>query len=179
MTPWHGRCSSSECQPCRAQPEVAAGSPGTALPSFPRFPTDPNTWAVDRQLLWGGGLLVTPVLEAGQTKVSGYFPAGTWYSLAGVGAPLYCTGGFAVGPRAHSCIPQLPGAVWGLCLTCFCWWAFGGRVPCHVAPCANSSLSLSPCRTPPSIAKGSGSCCQHPWTPSTSTSVQGTSCPCR
>lgn len=70
-----------------AQLEAAAGSPGAALPSFPRFPTDPNTWAVDRQLLWGGGLLVTPVLEAGQTKVSGYFPAGTWYSLAGVGAP--------------------------------------------------------------------------------------------
>ncbi|NWX62608.1 LYAG glucosidase, partial [Promerops cafer] len=54
-----------------------------ARPLFLEFPTDPNTWAVDRQLLWGGGLLVTPVLEAGQTKVSGYFPAGTWYSLTG------------------------------------------------------------------------------------------------
>uniref|UniRef100_A0A803W8P3 Alpha glucosidase n=1 Tax=Ficedula albicollis TaxID=59894 RepID=A0A803W8P3_FICAL len=54
-----------------------------ARPLFLEFPTDPNTWAVDRQLLWGGGLLVTPVLEAGQTKVRGYFPAGTWYSLAG------------------------------------------------------------------------------------------------
>ncbi|NXY25031.1 LYAG glucosidase, partial [Atrichornis clamosus] len=54
-----------------------------ARPLFLEFPTDPNTWAVDRQLLWGGGLLVTPVLQAGQTKVSGYFPPGTWYSLAG------------------------------------------------------------------------------------------------
>ncbi|XP_009885138.1 PREDICTED: lysosomal alpha-glucosidase [Charadrius vociferus] len=54
-----------------------------ARPLFLEFPKDPNTWAVDRQLMWGGGLLVTPVLEAGQTKVSGYFPAGTWYSLAG------------------------------------------------------------------------------------------------
>ncbi|NXS41999.1 LYAG glucosidase, partial [Balaeniceps rex] len=54
-----------------------------ARPLFLEFPKDPNTWAVDRQLLWGGGLLVTPVLEAGKTKVSGYFPAGTWYSLAG------------------------------------------------------------------------------------------------
>ncbi|KAM6344905.1 lysosomal alpha-glucosidase isoform 2-T2 [Alca torda] len=54
-----------------------------ARPLFLEFPKDPNTWAVDRQLLWGGGLLVTPVLEAGMTKVSGYFPAGTWYSLAG------------------------------------------------------------------------------------------------
>ncbi|KAM9177738.1 lysosomal alpha-glucosidase isoform 1-T1 [Mergus octosetaceus] len=54
-----------------------------ARPLFLEFPKDPNTWTVDRQLLWGGGLLITPVLEAGQTKVSGYFPAGTWYSLAG------------------------------------------------------------------------------------------------
>ncbi|NWI69361.1 LYAG glucosidase, partial [Todus mexicanus] len=54
-----------------------------ARPLFLEFPKDPNTWAVDRQLLWGGGLLVTPVLEPGKTKVSGYFPAGTWYSLAG------------------------------------------------------------------------------------------------
>ncbi|NXN30663.1 LYAG glucosidase, partial [Nycticryphes semicollaris] len=54
-----------------------------ARPLFLEFPKDPNTWAVDRQLLWGGGLLITPVLEAGKTKVSGYFPAGTWYSLAG------------------------------------------------------------------------------------------------
>ncbi|NXL92505.1 LYAG glucosidase, partial [Alectura lathami] len=54
-----------------------------ARPLFLEFPKDPNTWTVDRQLLWGGGLLVTPVLEAGQTKVSGYFPAGTWYSFAG------------------------------------------------------------------------------------------------
>ncbi|NXI41675.1 LYAG glucosidase, partial [Galbula dea] len=54
-----------------------------ARPLFLEFPKDPNTWAVDRQLLWGGSLLITPVLEAGKTKVSGYFPAGTWYSLAG------------------------------------------------------------------------------------------------
>ncbi|NXJ02986.1 LYAG glucosidase, partial [Psophia crepitans] len=54
-----------------------------ARPLFLEFPADPNTWAVDRQLMWGGGLLVTPVLEPGKTKVSGYFPAGTWYSLTG------------------------------------------------------------------------------------------------
>uniref|UniRef100_A0A672UQC1 Lysosomal alpha-glucosidase n=1 Tax=Strigops habroptila TaxID=2489341 RepID=A0A672UQC1_STRHB len=59
-----------------------------ARPLFLEFPQDRNTWAVDRQLMWGAALLITPVLEAGQTKVSGYFPPGTWYSLAGVGAPL-------------------------------------------------------------------------------------------
>ncbi|KFO76310.1 Lysosomal alpha-glucosidase, partial [Cuculus canorus] len=52
-----------------------------ARPLFLEFPKDPNTWALDRQLMWGGALLITPVLEAGKTKVSGYFPAGTWYSL--------------------------------------------------------------------------------------------------
>ncbi|NXP79159.1 LYAG glucosidase, partial [Ramphastos sulfuratus] len=54
-----------------------------ARPLFLEFPKDPNTWTVDCQLLWGGSLLITPVLEAGMTKVSGYFPAGTWYSLTG------------------------------------------------------------------------------------------------
>ncbi|NXA43466.1 LYAG glucosidase, partial [Eudromia elegans] len=54
-----------------------------ARPLFLEFPEDPNTWSVERQLLWGAALLVTPVLEAGKTQVSGYFPAGTWYSLAG------------------------------------------------------------------------------------------------
>lgn len=89
------------------------------LPSLPRFPTDPNTWAVDRQLLWGGGLLVTPVLEAGQTKVSGYFPRGTWYSLAGVGAPAVLGGPLC--PFLHPSSP--PGLRVALCL---CWWPFEG-----------------------------------------------------
>ncbi|XP_075760227.1 lysosomal alpha-glucosidase isoform X3 [Pelodiscus sinensis] len=51
-----------------------------ARPLFLEFPTDPITWGVDRQFLWGAGLLITPVLEAGQTEVSGYFPSGTWYN---------------------------------------------------------------------------------------------------
>ncbi|XP_049633099.1 lysosomal alpha-glucosidase isoform X2 [Suncus etruscus] len=45
------------------------------------FPQDPTTWTVDRQLLWGAALLITPVLEPGKTEVTGYFPAGTWYEL--------------------------------------------------------------------------------------------------
>ena len=28
-----------------------------------RFPDDANTWAIDRQLLWGSALLISPVLE--------------------------------------------------------------------------------------------------------------------
>ncbi|XP_049714936.1 lysosomal alpha-glucosidase isoform X1 [Elephas maximus indicus] len=52
-----------------------------ARPLFLEFPQDPHTWTVDRQLLWGEALLITPVLEPGKTKVTGYFPAGTWYNL--------------------------------------------------------------------------------------------------
>uniref|UniRef100_A0A8D1KFA1 Lysosomal alpha-glucosidase n=1 Tax=Sus scrofa TaxID=9823 RepID=A0A8D1KFA1_PIG len=52
-----------------------------ARPLFLEFPEDPRTWTVDRQLLWGEALLVTPVLEAGQVQVTGYFPCGTWYDL--------------------------------------------------------------------------------------------------
>ncbi|KAM6164701.1 lysosomal alpha-glucosidase [Rhynchocyon petersi] len=52
-----------------------------ARPLFLEFPQDPRTWTVDRQLLWGEALLVTPVLEAGKTEVTGYFPKGTWYNL--------------------------------------------------------------------------------------------------
>ncbi|XP_063816822.1 lysosomal alpha-glucosidase isoform X2 [Pseudophryne corroboree] len=48
---------------------------------FLEFPTDQNTWTIDRQFLWGDGLLITPVLEQGKTEVNGYFPLGTWYSL--------------------------------------------------------------------------------------------------
>uniref|UniRef100_A0A8C2QK49 Lysosomal alpha-glucosidase n=2 Tax=Cricetulus griseus TaxID=10029 RepID=A0A8C2QK49_CRIGR len=52
-----------------------------ARPLFLEFPEDPNTWSVDRQLLWGSALLITPVLEPGKTEVTGYFPEGTWYNL--------------------------------------------------------------------------------------------------
>ncbi|XP_028912852.1 lysosomal alpha-glucosidase isoform X1 [Ornithorhynchus anatinus] len=52
-----------------------------ARPLFFEFPTDPNTWTVDRQFLWGAALLITPVLDSGKTEVCGYFPPDTWYPL--------------------------------------------------------------------------------------------------
>nr|WLD25457.1 lysosomal alpha-glucosidase [Rattus rattus] len=52
-----------------------------ARPLFLEFPEDPSTWSVDRQLLWGPALLITPVLEPGKTDVTGYFPKGMWYNL--------------------------------------------------------------------------------------------------
>lgn len=80
-------------------------------PSARRFPEDPHTWPVDRQLLWGEALLITPVLEAGQVEVTGYFPAGTWYDLQTVSPappPVLCAGTVSapevLGP--HLCTPR-------------------------------------------------------------------------
>ena len=58
---------------------------------FMNFPEDENTWAIDEQMMWGDGLLITPVLGPGETTVNGYFPEGRWYNyytgteLPGVG----------------------------------------------------------------------------------------------
>ncbi|XP_068932192.1 lysosomal alpha-glucosidase isoform X1 [Petaurus breviceps papuanus] len=52
-----------------------------ARPLFLEFPSDRNTWTLDRQFLWGEALLITPVLEVGKIEVNGYFPSGTWYPL--------------------------------------------------------------------------------------------------
>ncbi|XP_060108603.1 lysosomal alpha-glucosidase [Heteronotia binoei] len=60
-------------------------------PLYLEFPKDPNTWDIDRQLMWGAALLITPVLEAGKTKVSGYFPSGTWYNLM-IGSTIHSKG---------------------------------------------------------------------------------------
>jgi len=30
--------------------------------SFNRFPRDPQTYAIDRQFMWGDGLMISPVL---------------------------------------------------------------------------------------------------------------------
>jgi alpha-glucosidase (family GH31 glycosyl hydrolase) len=45
------------------------------------FPSDPVTLTQDGQYMWANGLLFTPVLTAGATSVTGYFPRGLWYSL--------------------------------------------------------------------------------------------------
>ena len=50
-----------------------------------RFPSDKEAWNVDMQFMWGGALLVTPVLINGSTSVRGYFPPGAkWFDLRNV-----------------------------------------------------------------------------------------------
>ncbi|KAL3221744.1 hypothetical protein MRX96_029227 [Rhipicephalus microplus] len=50
-----------------------------ARPLFHVFPNDTQTYAIDKQFMWGEALLMTPVLEPGVVSVEGYFPAGKWY----------------------------------------------------------------------------------------------------
>ncbi|XP_061686397.1 lysosomal alpha-glucosidase [Syngnathoides biaculeatus] len=50
-----------------------------ARPLMFEFPKDTRTYGIDKQFLWGRGLLVTPVLDPGVDFVVGYFPGGLWY----------------------------------------------------------------------------------------------------
>merc|ERR1711934_1008371 len=50
-----------------------------ARPLMFEFTSDVNTYAIDKQMLWGESFLITPVLEEGATSVEGYFPAAVWY----------------------------------------------------------------------------------------------------
>ncbi|XP_064615639.1 lysosomal alpha-glucosidase-like [Liolophura sinensis] len=52
-----------------------------ARPLFFEFPQDTNTYPIDKQFMWGNGLLISPVLEKGKTSVSAYFPRANWYEL--------------------------------------------------------------------------------------------------
>eukprot|EP01112_Ceratiomyxa_fruticulosa_P012496 TRINITY_DN3460_c0_g1_i1.p1 TRINITY_DN3460_c0_g1~~TRINITY_DN3460_c0_g1_i1.p1 ORF type:complete len:854 (+),score=189.03 TRINITY_DN3460_c0_g1_i1:554-3115(+) len=46
---------------------------------FFEFPTDTATFLLDRQVMVGPALLVSPVLQQNATTVSAYFPAAAWY----------------------------------------------------------------------------------------------------
>ncbi len=48
-------------------------------PMFYEFPEDPACWEPLEQYMFGGKLLVAPVMEAGAREKAVYLPAGTWY----------------------------------------------------------------------------------------------------
>ncbi|XP_014672146.1 PREDICTED: maltase-glucoamylase, intestinal-like [Priapulus caudatus] len=50
-----------------------------ARPLLNEFSNDPNTYDIDRQFMWGPGLLISPALDQGSTNVRAYFPPGLWY----------------------------------------------------------------------------------------------------
>ena len=45
------------------------------------FPNDPKAIARDDEYLWGGNLLIAPVVEKGATSRTVYFPHGGWYDF--------------------------------------------------------------------------------------------------
>ncbi|XP_072111509.1 sucrase-isomaltase, intestinal [Mobula birostris] len=48
-------------------------------PLLHEFFKDKTTWDIDRQFLWGGALMITPVLDEGKTSVHAYVPDARWY----------------------------------------------------------------------------------------------------
>ncbi|CAH7470255.1 Mgam [Phodopus roborovskii] len=76
-----------------------------ARPLVHEFYEDSNTWDIDRQFLWGPGLLITPVLDEGSEKVKAYVPDAVWYD--------YETGGQLTW-RKQSIEMALPGDKIGL-----------------------------------------------------------------
>jgi len=61
-------------------------------PLFYNFPQDSRTYGIDRQFMWGTGLLVSPVLTEDTTSVTAYFPESRVYSYY-TGAEVGMRGG--------------------------------------------------------------------------------------
>jgi alpha-glucosidase (family GH31 glycosyl hydrolase) len=60
--------------------EAHTGGVPVIRPVFFEFPSDPNTYSIDEQMMWGGAFLISPVLYQGATTKSAYFPDARWYS---------------------------------------------------------------------------------------------------
>ncbi|XP_064476914.1 maltase-glucoamylase-like isoform X2 [Ornithodoros turicata] len=53
------------------------------------FPKDEKTYDIDRQFMWGGSLLISPILEEGQKEITYYLPEGRWYDFYSVYSTLF------------------------------------------------------------------------------------------
>ena len=53
-----------------------------------RFPKDQKTRKIERQFMWGDGLLISPAFTEGATTVEAYLPESErWYDLHNVSYP--------------------------------------------------------------------------------------------
>ncbi|KAL1919422.1 uncharacterized protein VTP21DRAFT_2115 [Calcarisporiella thermophila] len=50
-------------------------------PLFFEFPNESETLMIDRQVMLGDAILISPALDAGARSVSAYFPRGMWYDF--------------------------------------------------------------------------------------------------
>jgi hypothetical protein len=81
------------------------------LPRVYRFYNDEVALGVDRQFLWGGGLLISPVLDEGHTWVDAYFPLSaaatdrwfSYYDVRNAGAALIVLWLHQLVPGCYSC----------------------------------------------------------------------------
>jgi len=46
---------------------------------FFEFANDNTTYGIDRQFMWGSGLLISPVVTQGVSSIQAYLPKGRWY----------------------------------------------------------------------------------------------------
>uniref|UniRef100_A0A803PBT3 alpha-D-xyloside xylohydrolase n=1 Tax=Cannabis sativa TaxID=3483 RepID=A0A803PBT3_CANSA len=69
-----------------------SGAP-IARPLFFSFPTYTECYGLSTQFLLGSGLMVSPVLEQGKSKVKALFPPGSWYSLFDMTQTIVSKGG--------------------------------------------------------------------------------------
>ncbi|GFO05071.1 lysosomal alpha-glucosidase protein [Plakobranchus ocellatus] len=49
-------------------------------PVHHEFPTDTTALSIDKQFMWGKCLLISPILEKDQTKLTYYLPKGKWFN---------------------------------------------------------------------------------------------------
>ncbi|XP_053315016.1 sucrase-isomaltase, intestinal [Spea bombifrons] len=57
-------------------------------PILHEFYSDPETWAIDQQFLWGPALLITPILNPNSVNAAAYIPDALWYDYeTGARAP--------------------------------------------------------------------------------------------
>uniref|UniRef100_A0A8C5Q0B1 alpha-glucosidase n=1 Tax=Leptobrachium leishanense TaxID=445787 RepID=A0A8C5Q0B1_9ANUR len=57
-------------------------------PLLHEFYSESDTWAIDRQFLWGPALLITPILDENTVNVDAYIPDAVWYDYeSGARAP--------------------------------------------------------------------------------------------
>ncbi|KZS13425.1 Lysosomal alpha-glucosidase [Daphnia magna] len=50
-----------------------------ARPLYHEYPMDINARSIDKQFMWGPALLISPVLQPGETSVEVYLPKDVWY----------------------------------------------------------------------------------------------------
>ncbi|XP_069998750.1 maltase-glucoamylase-like [Penaeus vannamei] len=73
-------------------------------PLMHEFPHDRRTLSIDDQFLWGGGLLISPVLAEGETTRSLYLPFDAWYDYY-TGKPSERPGERVTSPAPRDVIP--------------------------------------------------------------------------